>query len=295
MRAGRLAGTKTWSLPATAGPIERVPCPLCGADDSSPRLRCDGFSYAECSGCGLVYQRERPSWEALRRRYGAEYFSYELSNEENFFNLMLLGLADVRFEEATATIPGPRTFLDVGCATGMLVAWMRDKGWEARGVDICRESAEHGARERGVRIHVGTLEEARFPDRAFSVVHFSHLIEHLPDPRSFMGEVRRVLRDDGYALLTTPNIDGFQARLFGPRWRSAIADHVALFSRKTLRRLLSDSGFTALELVTWGGLAEGTAPRWIKRPADRLAKSWGFGDVMMALCRKSAPGGPPPH
>ena len=277
---------KTWS--AAFHPeerVERVACPLCGARDDEPRLACEGFSFSRCRRCGMVYQNPRPDFEALRRRYGTQYFDYERANDENFFNLMRLGMADVRFEEEARAIRAPRTFLDVGCATGMLVAWMRDRGWDARGVDVCRESAEYGMRERGVRIHVGTLEEARFAPGSFAVVHFSHLVEHLADPRAFLAEVRRVLRDDGIVLVTTPNIDGLQARLFGSRWRSAIADHVALFSKRTLRQLLAESGFSVARMVCWGGLAAGTAPGWLKRPADRLAKRWGFGDVMMALCR----------
>jgi 2-polyprenyl-3-methyl-5-hydroxy-6-metoxy-1,4-benzoquinol methylase len=180
----------------------------------------------------------------------------------------------------------PRTFLDIGCATGMLIESMRGEGWEVRGVDVCRESAEYGRVHRGVDIFPGTLDEAHFADGSFGVVHFSHLIEHVPDPRGFLGEVRRILAPGGFAVITTPNIDGFQARLFGKAWRSAIADHLVLFSRKTLIRLVRESGFDVLQSVTWGGLAVGTAPFIVKRPVDRLAKRWGFGDVVMVLAAK---------
>ena len=90
----------------------------------------------------------------------------------------------------------------------------------------------------------------------------------------------------GFAVITTPNVDGFQARLFGKAWRSAIADHLVLFSKKTLKRLVLESGFEILQTVTWGGLAVGTAPTLIKRPVDRLAKKFGFGDVVMVLAAK---------
>jgi 2-polyprenyl-3-methyl-5-hydroxy-6-metoxy-1,4-benzoquinol methylase len=137
-----------------------------------------------------------------------------------------------------------------------------------------------------VEIHVGTLEEAQFANDTFGAVHFSHLIEHVPDPRGFLVEVRRILAPGGYALITTPNVDGLQARLFGKSWRSAIADHLVLFSRKTLQKLVREAGFDILQSVTWGGLAVGTAPALIKRPMDVLAKKWGFGDVVMVLAEK---------
>jgi 2-polyprenyl-3-methyl-5-hydroxy-6-metoxy-1,4-benzoquinol methylase len=234
----------------------------------------------------VVFQNPRPVFEDLRRRYGADYFSYELENERNFFTLMRLGLADVRFQERAAGLRVPRTFLDIGCATGMLIEWMKKEGWDVQGVDICRESAEYGKLHRGVEIFSGTLEEAHFADQAFGAVHFSHLIEHLPDPRGFLAEVRRILAPGGYSLITTPNIGGFQARLFGKGWRSAIADHLVLFSKRTLQRLVRESGFEVRQRVTWGGLAVGTAPGFIKRPMDRLAKRLGFGDVVMILGEK---------
>ena len=52
-----------------------------------------------------------------------------------------------------------------------------------------------------------------------------------------------MLAPGGILALTTPNADGFQARLLGPEWRSAIYDHLYLFSLRTLASLLESHGF----------------------------------------------------
>jgi SAM-dependent methyltransferase len=163
---------------------------------------------------------------------------------------------------------------------------MKERGFSVVGVDICAESASYGIDNRGVPIFVGTLEQAGFPNAHFSIIHFSHLIEHVPDPRAFLVEVNRVLAQGGIALITTPNIHGFQAKLFGRDWRSAIPDHLQLFSKKTLGRLLRETGFNVEKIVTWGGIAKGAAPGFIKTPVDFLAKKLGFGDVMLFKARK---------
>ncbi len=277
---------KTYSSAPGAERQETIPCPGCGKPRARPFLACDGFAFVRCTTCSLVYQNPRPVFEDVRKRYGGGYFAYERENERVFFGLMRLGLRDIRFDALTAALPAPRTFLDIGCATGMLIESVKGEGWDAKGVDVCRESAEYGMAHRGVTIFVGTLEEARFPAESFSIVHFSHLIEHVPDPRGFLNEVRRILKPQGYAIITTPNVDGFQARLFGKAWRSAIADHLALFSKRTLKEMLLESGFDVRQTVTWGGLAMGTAPGVVKKPMDWLAKKWGFGDVVLHLAAK---------
>jgi len=263
-----------------------IPCNLCGGRRSRRILESRDYTFVRCSDCALCFQNPQPVFDDLKDRYGQNYFEYELRNEENFFHLMKLGLRDIRFFERTSAPEQSRRFLDVGCATGMLLEHMRERGWKVQGVELCRESAEHGIRRRKLDIFIGTLDQAGFPDSSFPVVHFSHLIEHVPDPKAFFLEVRRILAPGGYVVVVTPNIDGLQARLFRERWRSAIADHLTLFSKKTLRRMLAATGYQVLQTVTWGGLAKGSVPAGVKRPVDFLAKRAGFGDVVLVLARK---------
>jgi 2-polyprenyl-3-methyl-5-hydroxy-6-metoxy-1,4-benzoquinol methylase len=279
---------KTFSAPIKEEKHVHITCALCGSRQYSKSIDVPGCSFVRCSSCGIVYQNPVPVFEDISRRYADQYFAYEFANEVNFFNLMKLGLRDIRFHEMDPSVFENRNFLDIGCATGMLLENMREKGFIVSGVDICSESAAYGLKKRNVPIFAGTLDEARFPDRHFSVVHFSHLIEHVPDPKVFMLEVRRILSDRGIAIITTPNIKGLQARLLGKKWRSAIPDHLYLFSKKTLARLLRETGFITEKIVTWGGIASGLAPSFIKKPMDVLAKMLGFGDVMLFLVRKTS-------
>lgn len=244
------------------------------------------YAFARCPGCGLVYQNPQPLPGNLRERYDDEYFAYELENEESYCNLMKLALRDIDFDGVTAQIPGSRrSFLDIGCATGRLISSLQDSGWRVQGVEICRPSAEYGIRTHQVPIHIGTLDSAEFGDDSCQVVHCSHLIEHLTDPNAFLEEVKRVLSPDGWLVLSTPNISGFQARLMGKKWRSAIADHLFLYSKRTLKRLLVRNGFEVVTIKSWGGIGVGIAPGWIKKPADVLAKKLNVGDVMIVLAR----------
>jgi SAM-dependent methyltransferase len=233
----------------------------------------------------------QPVPEAVRRRYreghGENYLSYELANEASFLGLQELSLADAGFYRLEQTLlpvpPGaerPRV-LDIGCATGTLLEKLRGRGWDVRGIEISGPQAEYARRVRNLEILELPLEESRLPDRFFQAVLASHLIEHLNNPAAFVREAARVLAPGGRCYVSTPNIAGFQDRLFRERWRSAIFDHLYLFSVRTLSELLRSAGFIVEKVQTWGGLAAGTAPAPVKRLADRAAKRFGFGDVML--------------
>jgi Methylase involved in ubiquinone/menaquinone biosynthesis len=251
-----------------------------------------------CRSCGLLQQNPQSEPAAIAARYDEAYLRYEEEHQYAYRDLELLALRDlgVGGNEAPATASlfaaakarglGPRV-LDVGCATGALLAALRDRGWEPQGVEISGAQARYGEERHGLPIFAGRLEDARFPDSSFDLVHASHLIEHLNDPASFLDEASRVLAPEGLLVLTTPNADGLQARILGSRWRSAIYDHLYLFSRATLRSLLEKKGFEIEAVVTWGGWAAGLRPRFIKRPMDSLAKAWGFGDVVAMLARRA--------
>jgi SAM-dependent methyltransferase len=277
-----------------------VACALCGGASFSPLWACGSgdeggrFAFSRCARCGLVQQNPQPLPQAVAARYGESYLRYEEANQFAYRDLELLALGDLGLEaEAAALFARARAegrrprVLDAGCATGSLLDALRDAGWEPQGVELARELAGYGEGRFNLPIFAGTLEAACFPAGRFELVHASHLIEHLNDPRSFLAEAARVTAPGGLLVVTTPNVDGFQARLLGSRWRSAIYDHLYLFSRRNLARLLEFEGFTVLRSVTWGGWARGLKPAFAKGPLDRLAKAWGFGDVVALLARRA--------
>ncbi|MDA3941851.1 MAG: class I SAM-dependent methyltransferase [Spirochaetia bacterium] len=278
---------KTYSsLPADENK-SNVSCNLCGSHDRDLFWDCGGYTFSRCINCKLVYQYPQPVQSDLSLRYDDNYFEYEINNEESFFGLMLKTLEDMKFDSLSAFLmDGNAEFLDVGCATGLLLKHMEGYGWKGRGVELCPSSAEYGKNIRKLDIYEGTLEEAEYSDNQFSVIHSSHLIEHLTDPAAFIREVFRILTPGGLFITTTPNTNSLQAKLFGKNWRSAIADHMFLFSLSTLTQLIKTQKFDIIKTGTWGGLAAGIVPGIIKKPVDIIAKKFRFGDVMVVLAQK---------
>jgi 2-polyprenyl-3-methyl-5-hydroxy-6-metoxy-1,4-benzoquinol methylase len=287
-------------MPVSAGKSETLPCALCGGVTFKPALECEGFSFVKCRLCGLVQRNPQPDKNEIIARYsnlyGNDYLSYELENEAAFLKLQQLALEDsgfLKLEKTLFSAAGQKTasdtpsVLDIGCATGALLDFLRGKGWRVTGVEIS-PCAVYAKNERNLDVRNIPLEENNFPGGSFNVILASHLIEHLNAPKTFLEETYRVLKDNGSIFITTPDICGFQSVIFGSRWRSAIFDHLYLFSKSTLSKLLKDIGFKIESSHSWGGLAAGAAPKPVKKAADFLAKRLNCGDVMIIRAKKAA-------
>jgi 2-polyprenyl-3-methyl-5-hydroxy-6-metoxy-1,4-benzoquinol methylase len=287
---------KTWSTPVRDGSRDFIPCNLCGGAVFKSALECEGFSYVRCAACGLVQMNPQPVKTEIIERYadtfGKDYLSYEIENEAAFLNLQQLALKDAAFYELEKSLLSrdkdkaeKPCVIDIGCATGSLLAYLGGRGWRVTGVEIS-PAAEYARSEKKLDVRSIPLEENKFESGSFDLVLASHLIEHLNDPRSFLKETHRILKENGSVFITTPNISGLQARLYKGRWRSAIFDHLYLFSIRTLSKMLKNTGFKIERVRTWGGLAAGFSPKCLKKPLDFLAKPLGFGDVMIIRAGK---------
>jgi SAM-dependent methyltransferase len=145
--------------------------------------------------------------------------------------------------------PGGR-LLEIGCGNGDLLAGARDHGWTVEGVDFDPEAVAV-ARKRGLPVREGDLASCRFPDGSFDAVVGVHVVEHVPDPRAFLAEARRVLAPGGRLVLVTPNLHGRGAGRFGDAWRELDPPrHLHLFPPETLRRAVEEAGLAVETLAT---------------------------------------------
>ncbi|MCB0324497.1 MAG: class I SAM-dependent methyltransferase [Bdellovibrionales bacterium] len=49
------------------------------------------------------------------------------------------------------------------------------------------------------------ITDINYPDRTFDIIYCSHVLEHVFDDRQALRELRRVLKEDGWALLQVPD------------------------------------------------------------------------------------------
>lgn len=206
--------------------------------------------------------------------------------------------------------------LDVGCGGGSYLHRLQQWGWHVWGL----EPSEAGARQAqslGLDVKRALLEDARFEDEFFDVIRLDNVLEHLPNPKTTLREIHRILKPDGLVYLTVPNTRSLVFWLFRENWYALDAPrHVISYSPPTLKILAEFSGFEIVDTNFAAGpfnfvrsmryLADARGERWpdwlrnvrwersklirrLLKPLFFLIDSLGYGDFLHATLRKKRP------
>lgn len=146
-------------------------------------------------------------------------------------------------------VPGGR-LLEVGSGSGEMLKHFQELGWNVEGVDFDPQAVKT-AKENGVKVNLGSLEEQDFSEASFDAVIMSHLIEHVHDPAGLLAASWRFLKAGGKLTVITPNNKSLWHKLFGSHWMSLDPPrHLSLFSVDALRILVERAGFQKIEVHT---------------------------------------------
>jgi 2-polyprenyl-3-methyl-5-hydroxy-6-metoxy-1,4-benzoquinol methylase len=253
--------------------LEPVNCAVCGSGKSSllfinhDRLHgIEGeFNIVKCDECGLVFVNPRPRKEFINEWYPDAYEPYNI-NPDDFYQRLTDSLMSGYYKENGSLLdllkkqacrliytPPPKShmgrILDVGCGSGVYLHILKKHGWDVYGVEMSAKAVGFATEKMGLpNIRCGTLEEAKYPGEFFEVVLMSHVIEHLFDPVRTLHEINRILKKGGLLIITTPNIDSVNFKIFGKYWFPLETPrHLNLFEVSSMSKLFRETGF---ELVS---------------------------------------------
>jgi 2-polyprenyl-3-methyl-5-hydroxy-6-metoxy-1,4-benzoquinol methylase len=235
-------------------------CPVCGNHTDAQRtLFDDRYGYAgsfELRHCQRCFHRHlrapmTPSQieDLYTRYYPRAQFdvdSWSPPREESSFRTWWHGLRASAFR----WVPRGVRVLDIGCGFGESLGYHRMRGCEAHGVEADRNILRVAERH-GLNVKVGLFDAAQYEPASFDVVTLDQVIEHVSAPAEVFAGVHRVLKPGGILVVSTPNADGWGARMFGRRWIHWHAPyHLQFFSRASMARCAGDAGFTLQHRAT---------------------------------------------
>ena len=148
-----------------------------------------------------------------------------------------------------AHLPAGGAVLDVGCASGGLLAALGDHAGRREGIELDPVAAA-AAGSHADAVHVGRVDEVDVPVAGFDVVVLGDVLEHLPDPLVALRRAQDWLRPEGRLVVSLPNVAHWTVRvgLLRGRWEyrdSGILDdtHLRFFTWASGARLVAEAGF----------------------------------------------------
>ncbi|MDR1490224.1 MAG: class I SAM-dependent methyltransferase [Desulfovibrio sp.] len=142
----------------------------------------------------------------------------------------------------------PARIFEMGCGMGTLVRWLCDLGYAAVGTEISPAWRRRLREKPGIR----ALSPAAFA-RVFRGVNFDcailmDVLEHLSDPLAELKKIRKLLKPEGLLVLQLPEYPAGASygEVAGHAFSRMLLpeEHVFLYSRAALTRLLHRFGFT---------------------------------------------------
>lgn len=230
------------------------PCGYCGANQSlklypTSSILEDKFYINRCFTCRAVFLSPRPTQEQLDRAYDDSYYGQGKMKFTGFIEKILDYFRSSRARRINRYIAPPAKILDIGCGSGGFVDYLIKRGFTGYGIELPGKAASRAAQIPDLHLKVGQLEKGDFSENFFDGICMWHVFEHLTAPKEALQIVRKILKPSGYLMMSLPNIDSLQSRLFRGRWLHLDPPkHLFFLGPKDLISEMNQLGFNLIKI-----------------------------------------------
>jgi len=289
-----------------------VQSPFTGSETTTVWGKLDGRSIYQCPDTGAVFFDREEISERSYQDYGAYPYLEEFDEERINWEV---GIRRSKYREQLDLMedyaPG-RNLLDMGAGPGYLCRVAEDEGWEARGIEISKNAVQFGKQELGVRY----IDIEEVEDGSVDVITCHHVLEHIPQPMRFLGNLRSKLRRGGLLVLHVPHqqpltflLRDWVGRLLSNGKLDTFCTlygetHIQGFTKKSLQKVLEEAGFSAHFTISKGmwtkyydpffaknylrdGKYVAMARKFVRHVIERLGEPVGKGDWVVGYFSKS--------
>lgn len=215
-------------------------CPLCNTDNNVilyTQIFSGHFSHTivGCKNCNFIYVANTPPQE-----YYIKYYKKESKYE------------GVRKHEAheeitkkeinkflNKNIKKNARILDVGCSTGSLLFYIKNKGYKnVSGIDPAPKCKLVAKKQYGLDVATYDLDSFH-PKKKYDLIILSQVLEHLIDVKESIKKISSWLKDDGYIFIGVPNAEKFYLNFKEP-FGEFSTEHINFFTEASLYFLMNN-------------------------------------------------------
>lgn len=281
-------------------------CPVCGpqaevelAHEANYDIeKLDSFAFAsrkipenmhfrlnKCCQCSIMFANPAPAESDLIGQYNEA--AFDSSTEANLAARTYAKL----LRKFLALAPARDAALDIGTGNGAFILELLALGFK-RPYGIEPSKAPIAAADNLARglIQHGAFEASLFEANSFDLVSCFQTLEHVYTPGKMLGEIMTILKPGGAVFFVDHDYTGILNRIMGLKSPIYDIEHMQLFNRKSMRRMLENAGYENVRMVAvWNAyplkywVRLGPIPKGLKGLILDGIDKVGLGNVRVAL------------
>jgi SAM-dependent methyltransferase len=214
-------------MPSLKNQQPDIKCPFCAAEQtnfcySTADIQEKSWDLYYCSHCRFYFLQPFPTQEDLASAYdtsyygeGKEKFGFPLI--EHTLDYFRSGRARMLKKSLHKNVQAE--VLDIGCGNGKFLNYLHQLGFEhLHGIELAGNSAKRAAQYPFIKLHIGDVDTVDFSSNRVDAITLFHVFEHVTNPLTALNKIDSWLKPEGFLMISFPNINSRQARLFKGNW-----------------------------------------------------------------------------
>ena len=233
--------------------LSLIGCPLCG--DISETILTDKLRRGDgrvfyCSSCDHGFLDSKP--EIDMKEYYKEEYRKEYSNRADVSSTNAQEIFDVynQYQDSRLKIIRPtlnknKSLLEVGISSGQFVYHIKNEVRLINGIELDKDCSDFVNNVIGIETDDNYLPESRFKENKYDVVCAFQVMEHVPNPVSFLQELITASASKGKIYVEVPNLNDPLIKIWGNHaykdfyYHSA---HLHYFTEESLLKVALQAG-----------------------------------------------------
>ena len=134
-----------------------------------------------------------------------------------------------------------KTIIEVGTGAGGILQGVVGDDADGIGCDFGFSYLKF-AQSKSLRVFQGSISSVS--DDSADVLIYSHVLEHIANPKNEIREMFRVLKDNGLVVIVVPGVYSIHRHYGGRLSQYLQSAHLHHYTRQHLRKLMDDGGFS---------------------------------------------------
>ena len=197
----------------------------------------------------MLITQPQPSLEKLPSYYESEDYISHTDGNKSLFEKMYQFVKGITLKNKLKLINSESQkarILDIGAGVGDFLSVCKNDGWETIGIEPS-EKARNIAKSKGVSF-VENLSELE--DNSFDIISMWHVLEHVPDLKHQIKELKRLLKPKGTIIIAVPNFKSFDAKYYGKFWAAFdVPIHLWHFSKTAIQKLFAEENLDLAKVL----------------------------------------------